>query len=83
MPPVSLSPGVPWRPRESPRVDPSRGEKRETELRPTRAGARPLGRLIQTDIKNAFADELLFGKLEKGGKALVDAIDGRLVFKYE
>lgn len=30
-------------------------------------GARPMGRLIQTSIKDAIADELLFGKLVKGG----------------
>ena len=46
-------------------------------------GARPLGRLIQTDIKDALADELLFGRLEKGGTVQVDAKDGQLVFDYE
>lgn len=46
-------------------------------------GARPLGRLIQTEIKDALADELLFGKLEKGGKVLVDAADNKLAFVYE
>ncbi|MCC6794638.1 MAG: ATP-dependent Clp protease ATP-binding subunit ClpA [Candidatus Hydrogenedentes bacterium] len=46
-------------------------------------GARPLGRLIQSEIKDALADELLFGKLEKGGKVLVDAADGKLSFVYE
>ncbi len=46
-------------------------------------GARPLSRLIQTEIKDALADELLFGKLEKGGKVLVDAQDEKLVFSFE
>ena len=32
-----------------------------------RMGARPLGRLIQEDIKRPLADEVLFGKLQKGG----------------
>lgn len=32
-------------------------------------GARPLGRLIQDEIKRPLADKLLFGELEKGGKA--------------
>ena len=45
-------------------------------------GARPLGRLIQTDIKDALADELLFGKLEKGGRVTVDAAEGKLVFSF-
>jgi ATP-dependent Clp protease ATP-binding subunit ClpA len=32
-----------------------------------RMGARPLGRLIQDVIKRPLADEVLFGKLQKGG----------------
>ena len=36
-------------------------------------GARPLGRLIQTTIKDPLTDEILFGRLVKGGKVLVDA----------
>jgi ATP-dependent Clp protease ATP-binding subunit ClpA len=35
-------------------------------------GARPLARLIQTEIKDRLADELLFGHLLNGGSALVD-----------
>ncbi|MEN9874318.1 MAG: ATP-dependent Clp protease ATP-binding subunit ClpA [Pseudomonadota bacterium] len=35
-------------------------------------GARPLGRLIQEHIKKPLADELLFGKLRKGGLVRVD-----------
>ena len=35
-------------------------------------GARPLGRLIQEHIKKPLADELLFGKLKKGGLVRVD-----------
>jgi ATP-dependent Clp protease ATP-binding subunit ClpA len=30
-------------------------------------GARPMGRLIQSDIKTPLADELLFGRLKNGG----------------
>jgi ATP-dependent Clp protease ATP-binding subunit ClpA len=30
-------------------------------------GARPMGRLIQSEIKTPLADELLFGKLKNGG----------------
>ena len=30
-------------------------------------GARPLGRVIQEHIKKPLADEVLFGKLKKGG----------------
>ncbi|MBX7257839.1 MAG: ATP-dependent Clp protease ATP-binding subunit ClpA [Candidatus Hydrogenedentes bacterium] len=46
-------------------------------------GARPLGRLIQTEVKDALADELLFGRLEKGGTVQVDAKDDKLTFEYE
>ena len=38
-------------------------------------GARPLARIIQEHIKRPLADELLFGRLLKGGKVLV-TIDG-------
>ena len=36
-------------------------------------GARPLARVIQEDIKDALAQEMLFGKLQKGGEAQIDA----------
>jgi ATP-dependent Clp protease ATP-binding subunit ClpA len=39
-------------------------------------GARPMARLIQDRLKVALADELLFGKLEHGGVAQVDVVDG-------
>jgi ATP-dependent Clp protease ATP-binding subunit ClpA len=35
-------------------------------------GARPLGRLMQEKLKDPLADELLFGKLQKGGSVRVD-----------
>ncbi len=35
-------------------------------------GARPIARLINDKIKKPLAHEILFGKLEKGGKVLVD-----------
>jgi len=35
-------------------------------------GARPMGRAIQTEIKDVIADELLFGELAKGGVVTVD-----------
>jgi ATP-dependent Clp protease ATP-binding subunit ClpA len=43
-------------------------------------GARPLARVIQDEIKKLLGDELLFGKLEHGGKLEIDAKDGKLVF---
>jgi ATP-dependent Clp protease ATP-binding subunit ClpA len=43
-------------------------------------GARPLARVIQENIKRPLADELLFGKLAKGGIVLVSVKDGKLDF---
>ncbi|MBO9397793.1 ATP-dependent Clp protease ATP-binding subunit ClpA [Shimia sp. R9_1] len=42
-------------------------------------GARPLGRVIQEHIKKPLAEELLFGKLAKGGVVKVKVRDGELV----
>lgn len=44
-------------------------------------GARPLGRLIQEEIKRGLADELLFGKLQQGGKVIIDVSEGELDFE--
>ena len=43
-----------------------------------RMGARPLGRVIQENIKKPLAEELLFGKLAKGGVVKVTVKDGEL-----
>src|ERR687885_82849 len=45
-------------------------------------GARPLARVIQEHIKKALAEELLFGKLAKGGSVKVTLKDGKLDFEY-
>ncbi|BBK30494.1 ATP-dependent Clp protease ATP-binding subunit ClpA [Stella humosa] len=45
-------------------------------------GARPLGRTIQEYIKKPLADELLFGRLAKGGTVRIGVADGQLVFTY-
>ncbi len=47
-----------------------------------RYGARPLGRLIQTEIKDILSNEILFGRLEKGGQAVVDLEDEKLTFDF-
>ena len=41
-----------------------------------------MARLIQNEIKRVLADEILFGKLQNGGKVEVDESEGRLVFSY-
>ncbi|MGD9330431.1 MAG: ATP-dependent Clp protease ATP-binding subunit ClpA [Desulfobacterales bacterium] len=46
-------------------------------------GARPLGRVIQKEIKDRLADEILFGKLVKGGVVFVDRDEDGLNFKID
>jgi ATP-dependent Clp protease ATP-binding subunit ClpA len=46
-------------------------------------GARPLGRLIQNRIKDKLSDEILFGKLSKGGVVFVDIRNGEVTFNME
>ncbi|MBW1686080.1 MAG: ATP-dependent Clp protease ATP-binding subunit ClpA [Deltaproteobacteria bacterium] len=46
-------------------------------------GARPLARVIQTELKDRLADDLLFGPLAKGGRVTADLDGGRLVFRVE
>ena len=48
-----------------------------------RMGARPLGRVIQEHIKKPLAEELLFGKLAKGGLVKVGVKDGKLDLRIE
>jgi len=45
-------------------------------------GARPLGRVIQEHIKKPLAEELLFGKLTKGGVVHVDVKDGAIQLSF-
>lgn len=51
-------------------------------------GARPLARFIQTEVKDILADEILFGKLVKGGRVRISRPeepidDGQEVLKTE
>ena len=46
-------------------------------------GARPLSRIILEKIKRPLAEEILFGKLEKGGLVMIDYDGEELTFKYE
>jgi ATP-dependent Clp protease ATP-binding subunit ClpA len=45
-------------------------------------GARPMARLIQTEVKRPLADEMLFGRLREGGRVEIDAGAEGLVFRY-
>jgi ATP-dependent Clp protease ATP-binding subunit ClpA len=47
-------------------------------------GARPMARLIQDTIRRALADELLFGKLQHGGKVTIELGEGeKILLKFE
>ena len=46
-------------------------------------GARPLGRVIQEHIKKPLAEELLFGKLTKGGVVKVSVAEGKILLEVE
>ncbi len=45
-------------------------------------GARPMSRLIQKRIKQPLADEILFGRLQKGGKVSVSLRNGEPFLSY-
>jgi ATP-dependent Clp protease ATP-binding subunit ClpA len=49
----------------------------------SRYGARPLARLIQTEIKDTLSDEILFGKLSKGGRVTIGVKQEKLTFTYK
>ena len=46
-------------------------------------GARPLNRLVQTEVRNPLTDEILFGKLEHGGTVHVGCDGEKLTFEYD
>jgi ATP-dependent Clp protease ATP-binding subunit ClpA len=47
-----------------------------------RFGARPLSRLIQTEISDAIAQEILFGALRSGGEVRIGCRSGKLTFRF-
>ncbi|HSQ65898.1 MAG TPA: ATP-dependent Clp protease ATP-binding subunit ClpA, partial [Polyangiaceae bacterium] len=46
-------------------------------------GARPLARVVQDEVKQPLGDELLFGKLEHGGKVILGAQGDKITFEFE
>ncbi len=46
-------------------------------------GARPLARVVQTEVRDPLTDEILFGKLEAGGTVTIRVEEGKLAFRYE
>ena len=49
----------------------------------SKLGARPLGRLIQREIEDRLSDEILFGRLEKGGRVRVEVEGEGLSFQFD
>jgi ATP-dependent Clp protease ATP-binding subunit ClpA len=47
-----------------------------------RMGARPMARLVETELKKPVARALVFGELLDGGKVRVDARDGKILLEY-
>jgi ATP-dependent Clp protease ATP-binding subunit ClpA len=45
-------------------------------------GARPLSRVIQTEVRDKLTEEILFGKLEKGGTVKIGLDGDTLTFGY-
>jgi ATP-dependent Clp protease ATP-binding subunit ClpA len=45
-------------------------------------GARPMARIIQREIKDKIVDDLLFGKLKKGGTVAISEENDELVLTY-
>lgn len=48
-----------------------------------RYGARPLARTLQKEIKDVLSEEILFGRLENGGKVFIGVEKDELTFNYE
>jgi ATP-dependent Clp protease ATP-binding subunit ClpA len=46
-------------------------------------GARPLGRVVQKEVRDPLTDEILFGALEQGGTVTIRLADDKLAFDYE
>ncbi len=46
-------------------------------------GARPLARVVQTEVRNPLTDEILFGKLERGGTVRIGLANNTLTFDVE
>jgi ATP-dependent Clp protease ATP-binding subunit ClpA len=46
-------------------------------------GARPLARVVQTEVRDPLTDQILFGALENGGTVTIGIADNALTFAYE
>jgi len=46
-------------------------------------GARPLARVIQTEVRDRLTDEILFGRLEQGGTVAIGLEGDTLTFTFD
>jgi ATP-dependent Clp protease ATP-binding subunit ClpA len=46
-------------------------------------GARPLGRVMQKEVRDPLTDQILFGALENGGTVTIGVTEGQLTFAFE
>jgi ATP-dependent Clp protease ATP-binding subunit ClpA len=45
-------------------------------------GARPLARVIQSEVRDPLTDEILFGRLESGGTVTIRLENEKLAFSF-
>ena len=45
-------------------------------------GAREMSRVLQEHLKKGLADEILFGRLSKGGSVEADIVNDHVVFSF-
>jgi len=45
-------------------------------------GARPLARIVQSEVRDPLTDEILFGRLEKGGTVTITVAGEKLAFEF-
>jgi ATP-dependent Clp protease ATP-binding subunit ClpA len=46
-------------------------------------GARPLARVVQTEVRDRLTDEILFGRLEHGGTVVIGLESDQLTFSFQ
>jgi ATP-dependent Clp protease ATP-binding subunit ClpA len=46
-------------------------------------GARPLARVVQSEVRDPLTDEILFGRLERGGTVIIGLLGDTLTFEIE
>ena len=46
-------------------------------------GARPLARVVQSEVRNPLTDDILFGRLQQGGTVRIGLADDALTFDVE